>query len=39
MVGGCLAFVGVFYSLVLPGLTKKSEKNDKAHSLEQTDAL
>lgn len=36
MVGGCLAFVGIFYSLVLPKLTKKFEKNIETHSLEQT---
>nr|WP_258309493.1 hypothetical protein [Cytobacillus oceanisediminis] len=36
MVGGCLSLVGVFYSLVLPKLTKKNEKNIKSHSLEQT---
>ncbi|CAM3514004.1 MFS transporter [Aeromicrobium ponti] len=36
MVGGCLSLVGVFYSLVLPKLTKKVEKNIKSHSLEQT---
>ncbi|MEH6986844.1 MFS transporter [Cytobacillus firmus] len=39
MVGGCLALVGVFYSLVLPGLTKKSEKTGEAHSLEQPGAV
>ncbi|WP_370225169.1 MFS transporter, partial [Cytobacillus sp.] len=39
MVGGCLALVGVFYSLVLPRLTKKSEKSSEAHSLEQTGAV
>ncbi|RBP92365.1 MFS transporter [Cytobacillus firmus] len=39
MVGGCLALVGVFYSLMLPGLTKKSEKRSEAHSSEQTGAV
>ncbi|WP_394136621.1 MFS transporter [Cytobacillus oceanisediminis] len=39
MVGGCLALVGVFYSLVLPKLTKKSEETTKTHSLEQTSTV
>lgn len=36
MVGGCLTLVGIFYCLVLPKFTKKSGKNIKTHSLEQT---